>query len=76
MDYLSPWDRVSRIQPKTGEHAQYFYTVVEIDTYKSDKAKAEQEATDDVLLRLVLNQILLKKKIYHLGGDKCTNSLM
>jgi hypothetical protein len=43
------WDRVSKNpNPKTGEHAQYFYTVVEIDTYKSDKAKAEQEATDDV----------------------------
>jgi|TARA_R100000149_G_C5865509_1_gene130359 hypothetical protein len=46
---IAMWDRVSKnINPKTGEHAQYFYTVVEIDTYKSDKAKAEQEATDDV----------------------------
>lgn len=46
---IAMWDRVSR-EPnkKTGEHTKYFYTVVEIDTYNSDKEKAQQEVVDEV----------------------------
>jgi|TARA_R100001015_G_C4625350_1_gene183874 hypothetical protein len=46
---IAMWDRVSKNpNPKTGDHTPYLYTVIEIDNYKSDKEKAQQEATDSV----------------------------
>ena len=47
---VAMWDRVSKSpNPKTGQHTSYLYTVLEIDTYKSDKEKAQQEAVDSVV---------------------------
>ena len=47
---VAMWNRISKNpNPKTNEHTPYLYTVFEIDTYKSDKEKAQQEAVDSVV---------------------------
>ena len=44
---IAMWERVSKNpNAKTGEHTAYLYAVLEIDTYKSDKEKAQQEVVD------------------------------
>tara|TARA_R110000796_G_scaffold188241_1_gene305139 strand:- start:397 stop:759 length:363 start_codon:yes stop_codon:yes gene_type:complete len=46
---IAMWNRVSKnVNPKTGQNTEYMYTAIEMDTYKSDKDKATQEAVDTV----------------------------